>query len=96
MKYAPLQLGNETKPLWGGNDMLGYIYQLVRGFEQEHGVQPNLLYLSRFHSEHLKSAFDERFSLGQIMDMLQMEMITGPDRIIYPYSLNASQYRGAC
>ncbi len=64
--------------------MLGYIYQLVRGFEQEHGVQPNLLYLSRFHSEHLKSAFDERFSLGQIMDMLQMEMIID-DEIMHPH-----------
>lgn len=63
--------------------MLGYIYKLVRGFEQEHGVQPNLLYLNRFHSEHLISAFDERFSLGQIMDMLQMEMIID-DEIMHP------------
>jgi len=63
--------------------MLGYIYQLVRNFEQEHGVQPNLLYLNRFHSEHLKSAFDEGFSLGQIMDMLQMEMIID-DEIMHP------------
>ena len=63
--------------------MLGYIYQLVRGFEQEHGVQPNLLYLNRFHSEHLKSAFDEQFSIGQIMDMLQMEMIID-DEIMHP------------
>jgi len=55
--------------------MLGYIYRLIHGFEQEHGIQPNLLYLNHLHSEHLKAAFDENYSLGQIMTMLQMEMV---------------------
>lgn len=55
--------------------MLDHIYRLVSGFEQEHGVLPNLLYLNRIHSEYLKTSFDESYSLGQIMTMLQMEMI---------------------
>jgi len=63
--------------------MLGYVYRLIRSFEQEHGVQPNLLYLNRIHSEHLKLAFDEQFSLGQIMDMLQMDMIIDPE-VMHP------------
>ena len=63
--------------------MLDYIYRLVSGFEQEHGVLPNLLYLNRIHSEYLKSSFDESYSLGQIMDMLQMDMIIIPE-IIHP------------
>ena len=64
--------------------MLGHIYRLVRGFEQEHGVHPNLLYLNPVHSEHLKAAFDARYSLGQIMEMLHMEMIIDPN-IIHPH-----------
>ena len=55
--------------------MLDYIYRLVMGFEHEHGLRPNLLYINRFHSEHLKSSFDEHYTLGQIMDMLQMDVI---------------------
>ncbi len=63
--------------------MLDYINRLVRGFEQEHGVQPNLLYLNRIHSEHLQSAFADSYSLAQIMDMLQMEMIIDSE-IMHP------------
>ena len=64
--------------------MLDYIYRLVSGFEQEHGVHPNLLYLNRIHSEHLKSSLDERYSLGQIMNLLHMEMIIDPE-IMHPH-----------
>jgi hypothetical protein len=64
--------------------MLGYIYRLIRGFEQEHGVQPNLLYLNRLHSEHLLAAFDEKYTLGQIMDMLEMEMVIDPE-VMHPH-----------
>ena len=64
--------------------MLDYIYRLVRGFEQEHGVHPNLLYLNRIHTEHLQSSFDERFTLGQIMNLLHMEMIIDPE-ITHPH-----------
>lgn len=64
--------------------MLGYIYRLVSGFEQEHGIHPNLLYLNRVHCEHLKSSFDESLSLGQIMEMLRMEMIVDPE-IMHPH-----------
>ena len=64
--------------------MLGYIYRLIRGFEQEHGIHPNLLCLNRTHMEHLKASFDESYNLGHIMDMLQMEMILEPE-IVHPH-----------
>lgn len=75
---------NASNPLCGGNDMLDHIYRLVSSFKQEHGVHPNLLYLNLLHSEHLKSSFDETYTLGQIMNMLQMEMILDPE-IIHPH-----------
>lgn len=64
--------------------MLDHIYRLVSSFEQKHGVLPNLLYLNRIHSEYLKTSFDESYSLGQIMTMLQMEMIIDSE-IIHPH-----------
>lgn len=55
--------------------MLAYIYRLVTSFEQEHGVHPNLLYINQDHLEHLKDAFDSRFTIYEIMSMLNMEVI---------------------
>jgi hypothetical protein len=63
--------------------MLDFIYRLIREFEREHGILPNLLYLNRFHAEHLKSAFDENFSMPQIRNVLGMEMVIESD-IIHP------------
>ena len=55
--------------------MLSFINRLVREYELEHGFHPNLLYLNRFHAEHLKTAFDADLSVAQILDFLGMEMI---------------------
>ena len=64
--------------------MLGFIFRLVRDFEVEHGIHPNLLYLNRFHAEHLKGAFAEDYSMSQIMDVLGMELIINHD-IMHPH-----------
>lgn len=64
--------------------MLGHIYRLVSDFEKEHGIQPNLLYLNRVHSEQLKFSFDQYYTMSQIMEMLNMEMILAPD-IVHPH-----------
>lgn len=55
--------------------MLGYIYRLVTGFEREHGMRPNLLYINKEHLSHLKSSFDQNISIQQIMEMLKLEVI---------------------
>ena len=64
--------------------MLDYIYRLIRDYEQEHGIHPNLLYLNRIHSEYLKNAFAEDYSMRHITDALQMEMIIDHD-IMHPH-----------
>lgn len=64
--------------------MLGHIYQLISGFKKEHGVLPNTLYLNELHYEHLKAAFDARFSHGQIIEVLQMEMVIDRE-IMHPH-----------
>ena len=64
--------------------MLSHIARLIRDFELEHGMHPNLLYLNHVHREHLKSAFDERYNMGQIMQMLNMEMVIDAE-IMHPH-----------
>lgn len=59
--------------------MLSFINRLIRDFEHEHGIHPNLLYLNRFHVEHLKTAFDTDYSMSQILNTLRMELIIDND-----------------
>ena len=59
--------------------MLSFINRLVRDFELEHGIHPNLLYLNRFHVEHLKTSFETNYSMPQILDLLGMELIIEND-----------------
>lgn len=59
--------------------MLSFILRLTHEFEQEHGIYPNLLYLNRFHAEHLKAAFDDNYSMTQILELLDLELIIQND-----------------
>jgi len=63
--------------------MLAYIFRLIRDFEKEHEVNPNLLYLNKFHYKHLEQAFSEAYSLQNIIDTLQVEIIVD-QCIIHP------------
>ncbi len=64
--------------------MLSYIYQMIQGYEQEHGFLPNLLYLNDFHCEYLKSGFADHYTLQDIQDMLNVEMIINQE-IVHPH-----------
>jgi hypothetical protein len=64
--------------------MLGHIYRLIADFEKTHGVHPNLLYLNRFHSEHLVEALDKAMTMSDIRDLLHMELIIDHD-IVHPH-----------
>lgn len=64
--------------------MLAYIYRMVHEFEHKHGIHPNLLYLNRLHSEYLKQSFANGYTLGQIMDELQMELILDAE-VVHPH-----------
>lgn len=64
--------------------MLAFIYRLAREFEQQHGFQPNLLYLNKLHSEHLKTVFSENYSMQNIMEILQMELILDQS-VVHPH-----------
>ena len=64
--------------------MLSFILRLISEFEHQHGIHPNLLYLNRFHAEHLKTAFDANYSMSQILELLEMELVIEND-ISHPH-----------
>lgn len=64
--------------------MISFILRLIDDFKQEHGYQPNLLYLNEFHFNHLKSGFTEDFSLQLMCEVFQMELIVNRE-VIHPH-----------
>lgn len=64
--------------------MLSYIYRLIRNFENDHGIHPNLLHLNQEHISHLKTAFEETMSLQDILALLEIELIIEFD-IMHPH-----------
>ncbi len=64
--------------------MLSFVYRLVRNFEQEHGVHPNLLYLSTTHLQSLREQLDACEQIGDIVNLLGMEIIV-TDETMHPH-----------
>ena len=64
--------------------MLSYIYQQTSKFEQEHGMQPNLLYLNEEQAKYLKQDFSDQYDMDAIMNLLQMELVIS-DEIVHPH-----------
>jgi hypothetical protein len=55
--------------------MLSFIYQLARTFEQQHGYQPNLLYLNHRHYHALEAALPSDAAQGTLHERLGMEIV---------------------
>lgn len=64
--------------------MLSFVYRLVRSFEQEHGVHPNLLYLSSAHMQSLREQLDACEQMDDIVNLLGMEIII-TDETMHPH-----------
>jgi len=61
--------------------MLSFIYRLVRDFEKEHGVHPNLLYLNQAHMSVLREQMGSIMRLDELVDLLGMEIIITQEAI---------------
>jgi hypothetical protein len=61
--------------------MLSFIYRLVRSFEKEHDIQPNLLYLNEAHLSALREQMGSPRRLDAIVTMLGMEIIITQEAI---------------
>jgi len=63
--------------------MLSYIYRQICEFKNQHGILPNLLYINEQHAEHLKESVAEGFTLQNIAELLQLEVIINKE-VLHP------------
>lgn len=61
--------------------MLSFIYWLSRRFEQTHGKKADILYINRFHFEHLRQEFADPDDLDAIRRMLGMTILITEDAV---------------
>lgn len=59
--------------------MLSYLYQIARGFEQQHGYAPNLLYLNPGHFQQLQHDLAGIPNLEGLTLFLGMELVLSAD-----------------
>lgn len=72
--------------------MLSFIYRLVREFEAEHNLRPNVLYLNVDHFHRLRQDFVDPEDIEAIMNRLGMEIVI--DRTaIHPHLSNIGNTR---
>lgn len=64
--------------------MISFILRLINEFKQEHGYQPNLLYINELHFNYLKSGFADEITLQQICEAFQMELIVNRE-VVHPH-----------
>lgn len=64
--------------------MLSFIYRLVRDFEKEHGLQPNLLYLNPVHLSRLREQLASDGQDETRVSLPGMEIIVSRE-VIHPH-----------
>ena len=64
--------------------MLSFIYRLIKTFQREHGLRPNLVYLNRQHYQKLLKSLPTMQSHEEITRFLAMEIVVSPE-IAHPH-----------
>jgi len=63
--------------------MLSFIYRLVRDFEKEHGIHPNLLYLNQAHMSALREQLGTTIRIDELVGLLGMEILL-TEEVLHP------------
>lgn len=61
--------------------MLSFIYSLAHDFETMFGEKANLLYINRYHFEHLRREFVDPDDLPSIMNLLGMTVMISEEAV---------------
>ena len=75
--------------------MLSFIYRMMREFELEHGMKPNVLYLNTDHFERLRDDFADPDNIEAIINRLDMEIVIEKSTLHPHLSRLESSYRQA-
>ncbi|MEW6330304.1 MAG: hypothetical protein AB1560_02485 [Pseudomonadota bacterium] len=61
--------------------MLSFLYRLVRHYHREHGLHPNLLYLSPQHYQRLLESLPEMADQEDVSRFLMMQIVISPETV---------------
>jgi len=75
--------------------MLSFIYRMMREFELEHGMKPNVLHLSNEHFNRLRADFLDPSNIEAIINRLDMEIVIEKNSAHPHLSWMESSYRKA-
>ncbi|MDO8704056.1 MAG: hypothetical protein Q7J84_03840 [Sulfuricaulis sp.] len=64
--------------------MLSFLYRLVEHYHREHGLHPNLLYLSQWHYQKLLESLPEMKGQDEVSRFLMMQIVISPE-LAHPY-----------
>ena len=64
--------------------MLSFLYRLVEHYHREHGLHPNLLYLSQWHYRKLLDSLPEMKDQEDVSRFLMMQIVISPEAV-HPY-----------
>jgi hypothetical protein len=73
--------------------MLSFIYRLIKTFQREHGLHPNLVYLNRQHYQKLLKSLPTMKTHEEISRFLMMEIVISPE-IAHPHVACANMFGG--
>ena len=75
--------------------MLSFIYRIMRDFEREHGMKPNVLHLNNEHFDKLREDFLDPDNIEAIVSRLEMEIVIEKNTLHPHLSWIESSYRKA-
>ena len=64
--------------------MLSFIYRLMRDFEVEHGMKPNVLYMNKEHFQWLRHEFVNPEDVRSIIERLDMYLVIDHS-VVHPH-----------
>ncbi len=64
--------------------MLSFLYRLVEHYHREHGLHPNLLYMSQWHYQKLLECLPEMENQEEVSRFLMMQIVISPE-VVHPY-----------
>ncbi len=73
--------------------MLSFIYRMMRDFELEHGMKPNVLHLNNEHFDKLREDFLDPDNIEAIIGRLEMEIVIEKNTLHPHLSWIESSYR---
>ncbi|MBI3547033.1 MAG: hypothetical protein HY081_10685 [Gammaproteobacteria bacterium] len=73
--------------------MLSFLYRLIEHYHREHGLHPNLLYLSPWHYQKLLECLPTLATQEAVCRFLAMQLVINPE-IAHPHVTWQSQDAG--